>query len=448
VKRALALLGLAAAAVVAPGGIAPAAARPAAPAPARTLQHLVLMTQSGRSFDNYFGARPGVDNIPTDACQRPSHVNQPACVKPYPLGPSPKQIQLRSAAAVQQASVAKGAMNGFVLAQTTRESDGTAALGYFRPADLPLLNDLADQGMVFDHWFGGVPGGSVANRLFDVTARAAGDPSTVPVSGWSNQAVIFDRLTNAGIPWRIYVQNYEPALTVDTASSKQRRGGQVTRVPLLAMRRYLDDPKAMSHIVDLSRYYRDAVTGTLPAVSVVVTTSSTEQAPQDPAKGNTLARAVVNALISSPEWSSSAFLLQYDSSGGWYDHVRPPRLAGATVGLRVPALMISPFVAPGTVDHRVYDAASTLRLIETTWSLEPLAERDRTAGDLRQAIDLRARPRPAALIGVPTDQPVLQPDSTFLYVGYLGAIAVALAIVGVTVGTTTVRDRRRRMVTA
>lgn len=446
-RRVLAVLTLAAAATVAPGLVPGAGARPATP-PARSLQHLVLMTQSGRSFDNYFGARPGVDNIPTDACQRPSHVTQPACVKPYPLGANPKQLPLRTGVAVQQASVAKGAMNGFVLAQTTRESDGTSALGYFRPGDLPLLNDLADQGVVFDHWFGGVPGGSVANRLFDVTARPAGDPSTVPVSGWSDQAVIFDRLTNAGIPWRIYVQNYEPALTIDTASSKQRRGGQVTRVPVLALRRYLDDPTAMSHIVDLSRYYRDAADGTLPAVSVVVTTSSTEQAPQDPAKGNTVVRAAVNALISGPDWRSSAFLLQYDSSGGWYDHVRPPRLAGATVGLRVPALMISPFVVPGTVDHRVYDAASTLRLIETTWSLEPLAERDRTAGDLRRAIDLRARPRPAALIGVPTDRPVLQPDSTFLYVGYLGAIAAALAIVGATVATATRRDRPRQVVTA
>jgi phospholipase C len=444
VNRRLALVAVVGAALVAPGVAAGATTPGAAPARPGSLRHLVVMTQSGRSFDNYFGARPGVDNIPAVACQKPSHVTQPSCVQPHPLGSNPTQVQLRSSAAVQQASVAKGAMNGFVTAQTTRESDGTAALGYFRPGSLPLVNDLADRGVLFDHWFGGVPGGSVANRLFDITARTTGDPSTVPTAGWTDQAVIFDRLTNAGIPWRIYVQNYEPALTIDTASSKQRRGGQVTTVPLLALRRYLDSPSALGHVVDLSRYYRDAATGTLPAVSFVVA-SSTEQAPQNPAKGQSVARSVVNALIAGPDWPSSSFLLQYDSSGGWYDHVRPPRMNGATVGLRVPALMISPFVVPGTVDHRTYDAASTLRLIETTWSVEPLAERDRTAGDLRKAMNLAARSRAPALIGLPTDQRVPQPDSTYLYLGYLGAIGSAFAIIAGVVWTTTLRDRRAKV---
>ena len=256
--------------------------------------------------------------------------------------------------------------------------------------------------------------------------------------------MIFDRLSAVGVSWKVYVQNYEPALTSETASTKQRLGGQVARVPLLALARYRDDPQLSAHIVDLSQYYRDVSRSQLPAVSYIVSTSSTEQAPQSPVKGNRLARAVVNALIAAPDWRSSAFLLQYDSSGGWYDHVQPPRIAGRTVGLRVPALLISPYVRPGTVDHRTYDAASVLGFIERTWQVVPLAQRDRDAGDLQAAFSFKRTPKPAALVGVPGDRNVRQPDRALLYAGYGVTVTVGLAIVIGVALSTTVADRRRR----
>lgn len=430
-KRFLAFATACLAFTVTAAGLAPtASAREVTKAGPSSIEHFVVMTQGGRSFDNYFGARQGVDGIPASACQLPSKVSQPPCVRPFPITSAAQQRPLRTTAAQQIQSVNRGGMNGFVRAQTTRESDGTAAIGYYRPQSLPLLNGLADRGVLFDHWFSGVPGGTVGNRLFDITAKPAGDPLAVPTDGWPDVPVIFDRLTAAGVSWRIYVQNYEEALTIHTASTKQRLGGQVARVPLLGMTRYVDNRALSAHIVDLSQYYRDLSAGSLPAVSYVVSTSATEQSPQDPNSGSRLIRAVVNGLLTSTAWPHSAFLLQYDSSGGWFDHVRPPRLSGATVGLRVPALLISPYAAPGTVDHGEFDAASTLKYIERRWNLAPLADRDRGAADLTSAFRFDGRQTPVSLVGVTSDRTVVQPDRMLLYVGYTLVVLAAAAVGG------------------
>jgi phospholipase C len=433
VTRSPAVLSLVFAAAVLPM-LGPAAAAGAArspstvPSPSSAIRHVVVMTQGGRSFDNYFGARSGVDGIPTGSCQLASRISQARCMAPHALTPASVQSPLLTTAAVQVASVNRGAMNGFVRAQTSKRTDGTAANAYYRRGSLPLLDDVAKRGVLFDHWFSGVPGGTVANRLFAVTAQPAGDPLAVPTDGWPAVATIFDRLTAAGVPWRVYVQNYEPALTIDTASTKQRLGGQVARVPLLAMRGHLDDPALASHVVDLDRYYSDLATGRLPAVSWIVSTSATEQAPQDPTRGQQLTRAVVNALFMSKEWAHSAFFLNYDSSGGWFDHVQPPRMSGATVGLRVPAMLLSPYVVPGTVDHATFDASSTLKLIEQLWGLSPLAERDRDARSPLAAFDFRRQPQQATLLAVAGERPVSQPDRTVLYLGYLAAACVVAAL--------------------
>jgi phospholipase C len=129
--------------------------------------------------------------------------------------------------------------------------------------------------------------------------------------------------------------------------------------------------------------------------------------------------------------------------GGWFDHVQPPRISGKTVGLRVPAVLISPFATPGTVNHKNFDAASVLKFIERTWKVAPLARRDRDATDLAAAFSFRRSPTPVSLIGVANDRRVLQPDRLLLYAGYGSALAIAVAIMVGVVASTTVRDRRR-----
>lgn len=414
--------------------------------PTMPIQHLVVAMQDQHSFDNYFATRAGVDGIPRGVCV-PLRAGSPhPCVAPSPIDATSYTWEpLRATRMTQKIAVDGGRMDGFIRAQASRASDGRTAMGYYRPTDVPTLTALADRGVLFDHWFSSVPGGSIQNRLFAITARSTTDQTSVPAAGWPDLPTIFDRLEAARVSWRIYIQNYEPALTVATAGARQREGGQLARVPVLSMPRFLADPRLRAHVVDLSQYYRDLATGSLPAVSYVVSTSATEHPPQNPARGQTFVRGLVNALIASSAWSSSAFLLEYDSSGGWYDHVAPPTIDGAQLGLRVPALLISPYVVPGTVDHTPYDGAAVLRFIERNWSLSPLSQRDRDAADLTPAFAFTRTPRAPELIAVPgSETQVKQPRSGTLYAGYLAAIFAVMAVVVWAIA----RDRRRRTRTA
>ena len=412
----------------------------ATPAAARTpIRHLVVMTQDQRSFDNYFGMRTGVDGIPGGVCVPVKTGSSTPCVAPFPLKGSGLRPNLRATAAAQQVSVANGRMDGFVQAQTTPHINGKGAMGYYLPTDLPVTTQLADQGVLFDRWFSSVPGGTIANRLFAVSGTAVPDTDQVPAAGWPDLPLIFDRLQAAGVSWKVYVEHYEPALTVKTAGPKARRGGQVARVPLLALTRYEKNAGLASHVVGLDTYFSDLATGVLPAVSWIVTTSSSERAPAEPLLGQREVRNVVNALGGSSAWPSSAFLLSYDSSGGWYDHVAPPIEQGAVLGLRVPALLISPYATPGIVNHLQFDSASVLRFIETNWSVPPLTSRDANATDLGLALSFGRTPHPATIVGTSAGRPhVPVPNRLIIYGVYL----MALAAVGAVVAWVTLRSRQ------
>ena len=102
---------------------------------------------------------------------------------------------------------------------------------------------------------------------------------------------------------------------------------------------------------------------------------------------------MINALIASREWKSSAFLLAYDDWGGWYDHVKPPQVDRYGYGFRVPALLVSPYAKRGSVDHTALDFTSILRFIEDNWGLKPLSTRDARANSIASGLDFAKPPR-------------------------------------------------------
>lgn len=409
--------------------VAPVAAPLPHVAPATTpLRRIVVMSQEGHSFDNYFGHRAGVDGLPAATCLPAAHGKSQPCVQPYPISGSP-HAKLRGTAAAEAQAVDKGRMDGFVRAQAVHGSDGQVAMGYYPAQQLPVLTGVADRGVVFDKWFAALPGTAVANDLFGVAATSPANVGQVPTSGWGDTPLIFDRLQKAGVSWRIYVENYQPTLTIRTAHSTQQRStGQVARVPVLATSRFLASSSLQSHVVDLSRYYQDLAEGDLPAVSFIVSTQHTELAPRNPNIDERVVGSVVNGLLSSSAWKQSAFFLTYANSGGWYDHVPPPTISGVPAGLRVPTVLLSPYVSAGTVSGTTYDSAAILKLIEQNWSMSPLTSHDRDAASLLPLFSFRATPARPALIGVTPSRPVIQqPSRTVLYLGYLLALLAALA---------------------
>ncbi|HKT04199.1 MAG TPA: alkaline phosphatase family protein [Rugosimonospora sp.] len=387
---------LAALAVLAPAAPATAAGQTATP-----IKHFVYLMQGDRTFDNYFGTYPGADGIPAGTCQplvRSS--TRSGCVKPFPLhGTAPQPLEPgRSTLAAQ---LDNGRLDGFVAAYAAQGRDGTAAMGYYDARDLPYYWAVAQRYVLFDRFFASVPYGYRTNRSYWVAAAPQpGGSDRVPPGGYGDQPTIFDRLQAAGVSWKFYIQDYQPGQTF-RAASPANPAAQTVRVPLLNYARFLDDPALRSHLVDLDEYYRDLAAGTLPAVAYVATSGASERSARSLPTAQNLVRGMLTQLMLSRYWRSSAFLWSYDGSGGWYDHVPPP----PGLGLRVPALLVSPYARAGQVNDTVLESVAALRFIEHNWGLPPLSTRDAHAGDLATAFDFAAGPRPAQLIPVQAAAP-------------------------------------------
>lgn len=89
--------------------------------------------------------------------------------------------------------------------------------------------------------------------------------------------------------------------------------------------------------------------------------------------GMRLQQETIGALMSSPQWSRSAYILTYDESGGFFDHVPPPEVDAYGLGIRVPTWVVSPGAKPGHLETTVYEHTSVLKLIETAFDLPTLA---------------------------------------------------------------------------
>jgi phospholipase C len=106
-------------------------------------------------------------------------------------------------------------------------------------------------------------------------------------------------------------------------------------------------------------------------------------------------KTLIQELMRSDYWEKSAFLLTYDDWGGWYDHVLPPQVDDFGYGLRVPAILVSPFAKEGVVDSTQLDFTSILKFIQENWGVKPLAERDANAKNFLSAFDFNQAPRQA-----------------------------------------------------
>jgi phospholipase C len=135
-----------------------------------------------------------------------------------------------------------------------------------------------------------------------------------------------------------------------------------------------------ANITGATDYFHDAESGTLPAVSFV--------RPYEPYSGHPansamaayeyFAETVANAVIKRPAlFADTAIFVTFDEGGGFYDsgYIQPLDFFGD--GTRMPMLVISPYVEPGTINHAYADQASLLKFIEWNWGLRPLSSRSR-----------------------------------------------------------------------
>jgi len=394
------------------------------------IKHFIVLMQENHSFDNYFGNYPGADGIPASTCM-PRDPAKPAagCVKPYWIGDQPI-VDLGHSVDVYKAEFNGGKMDSFIATFAAQPSVGTLAMGHYDDRDVPYYYNVADNYVLFDRMFTSAAGGSVWNHFFWTTG-SPGNPKSDSLlsSGFDHVPTIFDRLQAAGITWKFYVQGYDPQVNFRNPGDGDR-AAQLVWCPLLNYNRFLDDPALHERIVPLAHYYTDLQNGTLPSVSFLVPAGASEHPPGSIQAGERFVRTLINALMSSTSWNSSAFMWTYDDWGGWYDHVVPPKVDKYGYGFRAPALLVSPYAHKGQVDHTTLDFTSQLKFIENNWGVAPLASRDAKANDITSAFDFNQSPRsPAFLSEQRHPLPPAKPTTSVVYVVYGAALALTVLLV-------------------
>ena len=121
----------------------------------------------------------------------------------------------------------------------------------------------------------------------------------------------------------------------------------------------------IGNIVPMQQFYTDAYKGHLPSVSWVIPSGdNSEHPPGRISTGQDHVVRTINAIMSGPDWNSTAIFLAWDDWGGFYDHVKPPKVDGQGYGIRVPGLVISPYAKQGYVDHQTLSFDAYLKFIE------------------------------------------------------------------------------------
>lgn len=342
------------------------------------------------------GSAPG--NMPTDPGHEFPDVVEQLCGagKQYPPGGPCPPIDNSGFAANYATSTTEGPA-------PPAADIGDIMLCFNTAAQLPVLCQLAAQFVVCDQWFSSLPGPTWPNRYFLHGASSAGldhSPTNQEMLDWENldgfrypKGSIFDAMNARGIGYRLYHDDNGPL---------EGRVSQVSSIHGIELWN-VNDLSGFAN--DVTGSYPWAYTFIEPNYGDVVNGSYAGGSSQHPldgiAGGEALLKRIYEALRSSPLWESSALIILYDEHGGFYDHV-PPRAAtppddGSSAaynqygfafdrcGVRVPAIIVSPWLAPG-VDHTVYDHTSVLATLEALFAFGALTRRDQAAHPIQSLL--------------------------------------------------------------
>jgi phospholipase C len=274
-------------------------------------------------------------------------------------------------------------MDGFFIEASSGGNDGRRAISWYDETQLPFYYWLYSNYSMADRWFAPVLGPTWPNRDFIYAATSDGrmDNSvaiTVPT--------LFDALTDAGVGWGIYVDG----------APRQRCIGYTRGTP---------------GVFSTHAFFSALADGSLPSVSFIDGTGRyDEHPPNDIQVAEDWVRSVYLAVTSSPLWPSTAFIFTYDEGGGFFDHVPPPEACPPTpelaldfsqLGVRLPAVVISPYSKPGYVSHEVHHSTSITRFVEMLFDLPALTGRDANADALLDMFDFSS----PQLLDPPEDPP-------------------------------------------
>jgi phospholipase C len=154
-----------------------------------------------------------------------------------------------------------------------------------------------------------------------------------------------------------------------------------------------------TNVLPVDEFASNALNGTLAnVVWVTPPTAGSDSPPANVCTGEGWAVQTINAIMQSPDWASTTVFLTWSDYGGYYDHVDPPMVDVFGLGIRVPLVMISPYVKAGLVVHDQSEFSSLLAFAENVYGLPPLTSRDAAANNLMDAFDFTQAPLPPLIL--------------------------------------------------
>ena len=367
------------------------------------IKHVIVIMFENHTFDNFFGSFPGVNGVQS------------------PAAPNPLWSDISHTYSHFKQCFSSGGSAAFDSAGVVSYTEG----------DLPILWAYAKQFGLSDNFYTSACTSSTPNHLYMIAGQSGELFETFPTEGHCGSPAnclllsmrpdgtqylqypcitvptVPDELSNVGVSWRFYTEEsvwMAPGFISSTATSSH----------LI--------PKAARVISDITR-------GSLPSVAWVCPDKISCDHPAEPVgPAQNFLVQLVNAVMASKYWASTAIFVTWDDWGGFYDHVSPPTIDSYGLGPRVPLLVISPYAKSGYISHSQAEFSSLALFVERNWSLPSLGQRDSLAetSDLSDFFDYTQAPQgpfpqseisAPTMLGVPFHEPTTHKTSVWPHCG-------------------------------
>jgi phospholipase C len=400
---------------------------PATPSPTpsqapQKIQHVVIMIQENRSFDNLFATYPGADG----ATYGKLHDGSEFKLEAGPL--QGKELNHTHAGFLTEYD--GGKMDGFDQigfgSSGTGGPAGTYPLRFVDPAQIRPYWEMAENYALADHLFQTQGSGSFSahqdliaagtsiapgESLIDSPSRGpwgCDAPAGTVTSYISAKGYFFnqgpfpclsyptlgDLLDPKDVSWKYYT----PPLLVPGSSGFLWNAYDAIHDVRFGRDWDRDDVSPETTI------FQDISANSLPAVSWVIPSSQNSDHSYTSDHGPAWVASVVNAIGKSPAWPTTVIIVVWDDWGGYFDHVAPPQLDYQGLGFRVPMLVISPYAkSVGYVSHTQYEFGSIVKFVEDNWQLGRLGATDVRAASMADMFDFSKPPRAFVAIHAPFD---------------------------------------------
>jgi phospholipase C len=376
------------------------------------IEHVVVLMLENRSFDSMLGQlytqRPDFDGLTgeeNNVWHKPDGTtdtiyvwNQPVLDAQAVCIPDPDPGELFTDIHMQIHGISNGAngpdMSGFVdnymrQPATSPAPDPRAVMHYFKPEQVPVISQLAKAFGVSDRWHASAPCQTWPNRFFAHCCTAGGYVNNSPAHFPYLMPTIFNRLDDKKLDWRVYFHDIPQAATLSAL--------------------WWD---AITHFRLFGEFVNDAANGRLPPYSFIepryfadidnTLLPNDEHPPHNVAYGEQLIATVYNALRAGPGWKQTLLIITCDEHGGCYDHVPPPPATSPDAltpdgfdfgyyGVRVPAVIVSPYIKPGSIIRPAtgtapFDHTSISATLHQLFGTAFLTRRDAAAPHLLTAL--------------------------------------------------------------